>query len=130
MSHEGFNSTGKKMDYTIRKMEQSEVHVLPDFLYEAIFIPEGITPPSREIINQPELQVYISDFGKRDSDICYVAEANGKIVGAAWVRIMKDFVGSIGQTASDLSGRSPRDSLISPYTPDFLWTSACPGRWA
>ena len=40
---------------------------------------------------QPELQVYISDFGKLDDDICYVAEADGTIIGAVWARIMNDY---------------------------------------
>ena len=79
------------MVYTIRKIKQSEIPLLSDFLYEAIFIPKGAVPPPREIINQPELQVYISAFGKRDSDICYVAEVNDRIVGAVWVRIMSDY---------------------------------------
>ena len=32
------------MDYTIRKIKEEEYSVLEDFLYEAIFIPEGISP--------------------------------------------------------------------------------------
>lgn len=79
------------MNYTIRKIKQSEIFVLSDFLYEAIFIPEGAIPPPREIINQPELQVYTSDFGNRDSDICLIAEVDSKIAGAVWVRIMNDY---------------------------------------
>lgn len=79
------------MKYTIRKIKESEIHFLEDFLYEAIFIPEGAVPPPREIINQPELQVYISDFGTRDSDICYAAVVDDEIIGAAWVRIMEDY---------------------------------------
>ena len=51
------------MDYKIRKIKEAEYSVLGDFLYEAIFIPEGVKSPPREIIEQPELQVYISDFG-------------------------------------------------------------------
>lgn len=39
-----------------------------------IFIPEGVMAPSRDIIYQPELQVYVKKFGKRKGDICYVAE--------------------------------------------------------
>ncbi|MCM1054034.1 MAG: GNAT family N-acetyltransferase [Bacteroides sp.] len=35
--------------------------------------------------------MYISDFGKFDDDICYVAEADGNIIGAVWVRIMDDY---------------------------------------
>lgn len=79
------------MNYTIRKIKESEYNVLSDFLYEAIFIPEGVKAPPREIINQPELQVYISDFGKHTGDYCLVAESDKKIVGAVWVRIMNDY---------------------------------------
>jgi len=61
------------------------------FLYEAIFIPEGTQPPERDIIYLPELQVYIADFGKQKDDICFVAEANNKIIGAVWVRVMDDY---------------------------------------
>lgn len=79
------------MDYIIRKIKESEIPVLSDFLYEAIFIPDGVEPPPRGIINQPELQIYISNFGKSDSDICFVAEADDRIIGACWVRIMNDY---------------------------------------
>lgn len=75
----------------VRKIRQSEIQVLSDFLYESIFVPEGAAPPSKEIIKHPKLQVYISDFGKYDDDICYVAEVDGNIIGAVWVRIMDDY---------------------------------------
>ena len=78
------------MDYKIREIKESEYPVLSDFLYEAIFIPEGTKKPSRSIIEQSELQVYIADFGKID-DWCLVAEIKGKIVGAVWVRVMDDY---------------------------------------
>ena len=52
------------MDYSIRELRQNESKVLNTFLYEAIFIPEGVPIPTKEIINQPELQVYVKDFGK------------------------------------------------------------------
>lgn len=79
------------MNYIIREIRKAEYRVLEDFLYEAIFIPEGVPAPSKEIINQPELQVYIADFGKKKGDIGLVAEVNNKIVGAVWVRIMNDY---------------------------------------
>ncbi|MGN0630612.1 MAG: GNAT family N-acetyltransferase [Ruminococcus sp.] len=79
------------MNYNIRPIRESEYNILSDFLYEAIFIPEGIEAPPREIINQPELQVYITDFGKQKGDLCFVAEVDEKIVGAVWVRIMNDY---------------------------------------
>ena len=79
------------MDFKIRFISEEEVGVLEDFLYEAIYVPDGESAPPRSIINQPELQVYISDFGKEKDDIGMVAEADGQIIGAVWVRIMNDY---------------------------------------
>ena len=79
------------MEFSIRQIKENEYGVLDDFLYEAIFIPNGVLPPSKEIINRPELQVYIADFGKRKGDMGLVAEVDNKIVGAVWVRIMNDY---------------------------------------
>lgn len=79
------------MDYKIREISEEEYGLLADFLYEAIFVPEGRPMPPRSIIDRPELQVYIADFGKRDSDIGLAAEVDEKIVGAVWVRIMDDY---------------------------------------
>ena len=79
------------MNYTIRKVRENEYNLLDDFIYEAIFIPEGVTPPPKSIINQPDLQVYIKDFGREKDDICFVAEAENKVVGAVWVRDMEDY---------------------------------------
>ena len=78
------------MDYRIREIRENEYYVLSEFLYEAIFISVGMEKPPKAIIEQPELQVYIADFGKSD-DWCLVAEVKGKIVGAVWVRIMDDY---------------------------------------
>lgn len=79
------------MEYTIRKMTVPEYPLLSDFLYEAIFILEGIKPPSRDIIASPELQIYVERFGALKADFALVAEIEGKIVGAVWVRIMNDY---------------------------------------
>ncbi|MDE7259033.1 MAG: GNAT family N-acetyltransferase [Lachnospiraceae bacterium] len=79
------------MDYKIRKIHQQEYSLLDDFLYEAIFIPDGVEPPPKTIINSPELQVYVAHFGESKDDLGLVAEADGKIVGAVWVRIMNDY---------------------------------------
>lgn len=79
------------MSYRIREIYNTEYDILEDFLYEAIFIPEGISPPSRDIIMEPELRVYLDDFGKKVGDIAFVAEDDKKIIGAVWVRIMNDY---------------------------------------
>lgn len=79
------------MDYIIREMRKEEHCLLSNFLYEAIYIPDGVEPPPKSIINSPELQEYIFEFGKRKHDKALVAETQGKIVGAIWVRIMNDY---------------------------------------
>lgn len=79
------------MNYNIRTLSKGEDSLLQDFLYEAIFVPEGVPAPPKSIINQPELQVYIADFGKKKGDIGLVAEVDKKVVGAVWVRIMNDY---------------------------------------
>ena len=79
------------MDYTIREIQKQEYPLLDNFLYEAIFVPEGIEPPPKTIITSPELQVYVERFGESKDDWGLVAEVGGKIVGAVWVRIMNDY---------------------------------------
>lgn len=79
------------MEYIIREIEETEYSLLDDFLYEAIFIPEGMEAPDKTIIYLPELQVYVTDFGKKKDDICFLAEVGCKIIGAVWVRDMDDY---------------------------------------
>ena len=78
-------------DIMIRKLYPEEADLLRDFLYEAIFIPEGVEPPTRDIVERPELRIYYDDFGTGPADHCLVAEAAGRVVGASWVRIMNDY---------------------------------------
>ena len=96
----GIRGSGKEYDIrqimpwagcNIRSITDAEYGILNDFLYEAIFIPDGVEAPPREIINDPQLQVYVQDFGTRKEDICFVAETEGNIIGAVWVRIMNDY---------------------------------------
>ena len=79
------------MEYKIRSILKGEDSLLKDFLYEAIFVPQGTPAPPKSIIDQPELQVYVTDFGTKKDDIGLVAEINNKPVGAVWVRIMNDY---------------------------------------
>ena len=79
------------MEYTIREIQKQEYPLLDNFLYEAIFIPEGIEPPPKTIITSPELQIYVERFGALKDDWGLMAEVDGKVVGAVWVRIMNDY---------------------------------------
>jgi ribosomal protein S18 acetylase RimI-like enzyme len=77
--------------YNIRHLQESETYLLKDFLYEAIFVPKGMEAPAKDIIDRPELRLYIDDFGSRKGDNCLVADFCGKVVGAVWTRIMNDY---------------------------------------
>ena len=72
------------MNYSIREMRKEEYSLLGDFLYEAIYIPDGTAAPPKSVIACPELQVYIADFGNSKHDKAF-------IVGAIWGRIMNDY---------------------------------------
>ena len=90
------------MNYVIREVRQNEINLLATFLYEAIFIPEGVQAPSKDIIEYPDLQIYVADFGKKKDDVCYVAEVDGRVVGAVWTRIINDY-GHVDDTTPSLS---------------------------
>lgn len=79
------------MQVETRMLRNDEVSLLKEFLYEAIFIPEGMTPPPRDIVEKPELRIYTDDFGTRRGDNCLVAVSDNQIVGAVWTRIMNDY---------------------------------------
>jgi len=79
------------VDYIVREMRVDERPLLSDFLYEAIFIPDGMAPPPRSIIRNEDLQIYIRDFGAWPNDRCLVAEVDGRVIGAVWTRVMKDY---------------------------------------
>lgn len=97
------------MELKVRPIQPSEYSLLDNFLYEAIFVPEGVAFPPREIISLPELQMYIAGFCAQKADIAVVAEVDGKIVGVAWSRIMNDY-GHIDDQTPSLSV-----SLYSDY---------------
>lgn len=85
---------------TYRPLQPSEAELLKTFIYEAIFIPEGVEPPPFDIIYRPEIALYYEGFGNSSADNCIVAEVDGKVVGAVWTRIMNDYGHVDDQTPS------------------------------
>ena len=88
------------MEYRIRTMTEEDYDQLEDFLYEAIFLPEGIPTPPRSILKNPDLQVYLNGFGSGQGDAGIVAEADYRLIGAVWSRIMNDYGHVDDQTPS------------------------------
>jgi len=87
-------------DCIIREMKQTEIPLLSDFLYEAIFQRDEAQLLPRDVIKQPELQVYIEAFGRKD-DHCLVAECDGIIVGAVWTRIIARDIRGFGNVDAE-----------------------------
>ena len=79
------------MEYRIREIQKQEYPLLEDFLYEAIFVPEGAAVPPRTITAAPQLRIYVENFGESQGDLGLVAEIDKRIVGAVWCRIMDDY---------------------------------------
>ena len=112
------------MNYTIREMKEQEYPLLREFLYEAIFVPEDMEPPSKEILDLPELQVYFDDFGYSEHDNALVAEIDGEVVGAVWSRIMDDY-GHIDDSTPSIS---PEISPTSRWKPMFTTSDESPPK--
>lgn len=88
------------MNFTIRKMKQSEYGMLRDLTYEAIFQRDENHFISRDVLEQPDIKVFYEAFGKYD-DLCLVAEVDKKIVGAVWTRILLGEIKGFGNMDSD-----------------------------
>jgi len=74
----------------IREIDIAEYPLLEEFLYRAIYLPPGVEFPAREIIYEPQIYIYVENFGGKD-DCGVVAELDGKVIGAAWTRIIPGY---------------------------------------
>ncbi len=72
-------------ELVIREIKQNEISFLSEMLYEAIFTATGEQKLPKEIINEPTLNNYIKDFGRKD-DVCLVCVIEKNLVGAIWTR--------------------------------------------
>jgi ribosomal protein S18 acetylase RimI-like enzyme len=89
----------------IRKIRPQELYHLEDFLYTAIYQPDKENLIPRDVIKNPAVSMYIDNFGKQKNDYCLVAEYNGELIGAVWIRI--------------LAGKIKGYGNIDEHTPEF-----------
>ena len=90
---------------TIRPLKTEEIPILEDMLYEAVYQADETNLIPRDVIQLPEISVYIDNYGQDKNDYCLVATADDKIVGAVWTRILAGKVKGYGN--------------IDAYTPEF-----------
>lgn len=90
------------MDYAIRHIQPDEHRLLEDFLYEAIFVPEGFVGevPRSVIYDDSRCRASFEGFGSRHDDRAIVAEVGGEVVGACWVRTTDEYGHIDDQTPS------------------------------
>ncbi len=91
-------------EVTIRPIKPGEVVQMEDFLYLAVYQPEPRKIPKEEILQRPDIAVYIRDWGRHD-DYCLVAESGNQIIGVAWARLF----------SADAKGFG----YIDPHTPEL-----------
>lgn len=99
------------MDYEVRHIREDEWPLLEDFLYEAIYVPEGFEGkvPRSAIYDDPKCRAAFEGFGTLPGDRAVVAETDGKVVGACWARTTDEY-GHIDDETPSLS-----ISLYKPY---------------
>lgn len=74
----------------IRALRAEEYGRLKEFLYEAIFLPDGAQTLPREVTDDPSLRIYWEGFGREPDDRALCAEAKGQIIGAIWCRMLPE----------------------------------------
>ncbi|MBR3313048.1 MAG: GNAT family N-acetyltransferase [Atopobiaceae bacterium] len=99
------------MDYEVRRMMRDEWPLLEDFLYEAIYVPEGFEGevPRSVIHDDPKCRAAFEGFGALPDDRAVVAVVDDEIVGACWARTTDEY-GHIDDETPSLS-----ISLYGPY---------------
>jgi [ribosomal protein S18]-alanine N-acetyltransferase len=76
--------------FNIRHAISEDIHFLWEMLYQAIYVPEGQTPPSKEIMNEPHIRQILEGWG-RSGDLSLIAvDASNQPVGAVWIRLFND----------------------------------------
>ncbi len=78
------------MNLSYRAIEKSDEPFLWEMLYQALYVPEGEPPFPPEILQQPEIKIYVENWGA-DSDQGVIAFNDDRPVGAVWVRKIKAY---------------------------------------
>lgn len=72
----------------IVKAESLPMLLMEEFLYLAIYQPEGRQPLPLQIVRESELYRYIDNFGTKLWDCAFAAVAGEEVCGLAWCRLL------------------------------------------
>jgi len=90
-------------NYYIKTIEKTDISILEDMLFYAIYVGEGNALPLRNIIFEPNLYKYIDNWDK-NKDIGYllVDEETNKKLGAVWLRFFCENSKGYGYISEDI----------------------------
>ena len=97
---------------TIREIRVDEYGKLEDMMYEAVFQADESNPIPRTVLEYPIVNMYIKDFGTLPGDYCLVADVDGEVIGAVWVRVLLYEIEGFGKTPDNTP-----EIVISLYKP-------------
>jgi len=83
-----FRNGATMPELTIRGIRPEDYPLLEEFLYLAVYQRDPLQPIPRTVIDEPRVRIYIDGFGERAHDHGLVAEADGRVIGAAWARVL------------------------------------------
>jgi ribosomal protein S18 acetylase RimI-like enzyme len=90
----GDHSILKSID--LHPLTSSDQSLIWEMLYQAIHVPAGSEPPSKAILDEPDIAHYAENWGQ-EGDMGYKALVDGVAAGAAWLRLIKGY----GHVADD-----------------------------
>lgn len=106
---------------SFRRWTEDDLPALWDLLYLALYVLPGQEPMPREVLDKPDVARYLTDFGDRPGDDAQVCvDSDGRVVGAAWCRLMPTNDPGYGFVADDV----PELSMAV----DGLWQGQGVGR--
>ena len=72
-----------------RALEPADQDVLWELLHVALWDPPPAPLRPREVLQHPDVRIYAEAWGRREGDVGVVAEVDGRIAGACWMRLVK-----------------------------------------
>ena len=76
------------MDYSIRPFKMRDMSFLWEMLYQSIYIPEGQRAPSRDILQEQNIEKYLKNWGGVHDHALVALDGEGNPVGAVWIRLL------------------------------------------
>jgi len=83
------------MNIRYKNISKEDYPVMREYLYEAIFVPEGVEPYDRTIIDLPEISRYINNWDD-NSDFGLIFYSEEETIGVVWGRLFAEDIKGYG----------------------------------